>query len=130
MLTGVLSLRARVGRITLSGRTRERAVSIRHRGFRNTPLGYMVHSIDTPSTGDDERTKDQLMTTNEYRVTGMSCGHCELSVREEVGAVPGVTAVQVSAQTGMLTIDADRDIDDAEILAAVAEAGYQATPAR
>ena len=31
----------------------------------------------------------------EYQVTGMTCGHCEMSVREEVGQVPGVTAIDV-----------------------------------
>ncbi|MGO1921728.1 MAG: heavy-metal-associated domain-containing protein, partial [Microbacterium sp.] len=30
------------------------------------------------------------MSTTEYQVTGMTCGHCEMSVREEVGQVAGV----------------------------------------
>ncbi|HEY5848297.1 MAG TPA: heavy-metal-associated domain-containing protein [Nakamurella sp.] len=36
------------------------------------------------------------MSTTEYRVTGMTCGHCELSIREEVGRVPGVSDIRVS----------------------------------
>jgi copper chaperone CopZ len=66
------------------------------------------------------------MTTNEYQVTGMTCGHCEMSVREEVGQVAGVQGVQVSAKTGLLSVSADAEIDDAQILAAVEEAGYSA----
>ncbi|MBK0418959.1 heavy-metal-associated domain-containing protein [Leucobacter sp. CSA1] len=66
------------------------------------------------------------MAENEYRVTGMTCAHCEMSVREEVGEVAGVTEVQVSAQTGKLLVTADGEIDDAQILAAVDEAGYAA----
>lgn len=66
------------------------------------------------------------MAANEYRVTGMSCGHCELSIREEVGAVAGVAGIQVSAQTGTLVVTAAGDIDDAKVLAAVEEAGYSA----
>jgi copper chaperone CopZ len=66
------------------------------------------------------------MTTNEFQVTGMTCGHCEMSIREEVAEVPGVEDIQVSAQTGMLVVTASDSLDDAKILAAVAEAGYSA----
>ncbi len=66
------------------------------------------------------------MTTTEYQVTGMTCGHCETSVREEVGEVPGVEDVAVSAETGKLVITSSDAIDDATVLAAVEEAGYSA----
>ncbi|GAB91205.1 heavy-metal-associated domain-containing protein [Gordonia rhizosphera] len=66
------------------------------------------------------------MTTTEYQVTGMTCGHCEMSVREEVGEVPGVEDVQVSAETGKLVITSSDAIDDDTVLAAVEEAGYSA----
>ncbi|MDF2560116.1 MULTISPECIES: heavy-metal-associated domain-containing protein [unclassified Microbacterium] len=66
------------------------------------------------------------MTTNEFQVTGMTCGHCEMSVREEVAEVPGVEDIQVSAQTGVLLVTGSDSLDDAQILAAVAEAGYSA----
>lgn len=66
------------------------------------------------------------MTTTEYQVTGMTCGHCEMSVREEVGQIPGVTDIAVSAQSGKLVVTADQPVDDAAVLAAVDEAGYSA----
>lgn len=66
------------------------------------------------------------MATNEYQVTGMTCGHCEMSVREEVGQVAGVEGIQVSAQAGTLIVTGSDAIDDAKILAAVEEAGYSA----
>lgn len=69
------------------------------------------------------------MTTTEYQVTGMTCGHCEMSVREEVGQIAGVEDIQVSAQTGLLSVTTAADIDDAQILAAVEEAGYSAVRA-
>lgn len=69
------------------------------------------------------------MTTNEYTVTGMTCGHCEMSVREEVGQIPGVEDIQVSATTGKLAVTASAAIDDVQILAAVEEAGYSAVRA-
>lgn len=67
-----------------------------------------------------------MTTSNEYQVTGMTCGHCEMSVREEVGEIPGVTDIQVSAQTGRLVVTGSDDVDDASVLAAVEEAGYSA----
>ncbi|QRY61060.1 heavy-metal-associated domain-containing protein [Gordonia sp. PDNC005] len=70
------------------------------------------------------------MTAHEYQVTGMTCGHCEMSVREEVGEISGVTDIQVSAQTGLLVVTASGDVDDAAVIAAVEEAGYSAVPAR
>ena len=66
------------------------------------------------------------MAANEYQVTGMTCGHCEKLVREEVGEIAGVTDIQVSAQTGKLVVTADGEVDDAKVIAAVEEAGYQA----
>ncbi|KRC32285.1 heavy-metal-associated domain-containing protein [Oerskovia enterophila] len=66
------------------------------------------------------------MATNEYQVSGMTCGHCELSIREEVGQVAGVEDIQVSAQTGRLVVTGPQPVDDAQVLAAVEEAGYSA----
>ena len=66
------------------------------------------------------------MTANEYQVTGMTCGHCEMSIREEVSEIAGVEEIQVSAQTGKLVVTAEGVIDDAKVLAAVEEAGYSA----
>lgn len=69
------------------------------------------------------------MAVSEYQVTGMTCGHCEMSVREEVGEIPGVTNIDVSAETGRLVVTGQDDIDDAAVLAAVGEAGYAAVRA-
>ena len=66
------------------------------------------------------------MTTNEFQVTGMSCGHCEAAVREEVGRIEGVEQIDVSASKGRLLVTVGGPVDDAEIIAAVSEAGYSA----
>ncbi|WP_309064520.1 heavy-metal-associated domain-containing protein [Microbacterium sp.] len=66
------------------------------------------------------------MSVNEYQVTGMTCGHCEMSVREEVNEIPGVEDIQVSAQSGKLVVTGSAEIDDAQVIAAVEEAGYSA----
>jgi len=66
------------------------------------------------------------MSTNEYRVTGMTCGHCESAVRAEVAAVEGVDAVEVTLETGKLLVTGSDTVADAAVIAAVEEAGYDA----
>ena len=66
------------------------------------------------------------MSTNSYRVSGMSCGHCESAVRSEVSQISGVTDVEVDAATGRLVVTVDGAVDDAAVIAAVDEAGYEA----
>jgi copper chaperone len=70
------------------------------------------------------------MSTSEYQVTGMTCGHCEMSIREEVGALPGVQALEVSARTGKLVVTTAGPVDAEAVIAAVDEAGYKAVRAR
>lgn len=69
------------------------------------------------------------MATTEYQVTGMTCSHCEMSIREEVSQIDGVSDIQVSAQTGKLAVTGAETLDDAQVLAAVEEAGYSAVRA-
>ena len=72
------------------------------------------------------------MTNEErtYAVTGMSCGHCALAVREELAEVPGVERVDVDLESGRLSV-AGAGFSDEEVRAAVASAGYEvAAPAR
>ncbi|MDX2377566.1 heavy-metal-associated domain-containing protein [Microbacterium sp. LRZ72] len=69
------------------------------------------------------------MATEVFQVVGMSCGHCESSVREQVAQMPEVDAVEVSATTGALTVSSSAPLDTSAVVAAVARAGYQAAPA-
>ena len=66
------------------------------------------------------------MTTTQYQVTGMTCGHCESAVREEVSKIAGVSQVDVSAATGKLVITSANPLADTDVVAAVDEAGYEA----
>jgi copper chaperone len=63
-------------------------------------------------------------TTRNYSVSGMSCGHCETSVREEVGEITGVEEISVDLESGVLTISGAGFSDDA-VRSAVADAGYE-----
>ncbi len=67
----------------------------------------------------------ELFTSN-YRVTGMTCGHCEASVTEEVDALAGVESAVVSASSGTLTVVGTPALQQADVIAAVRQAGYSA----
>ena len=60
-----------------------------------------------------------------YTVPGMSCGHCKAAVTDEVAQVEGVEQVDVDLETKRVTV-AGTQLDDAEIRAAIDEAGYEA----
>ena len=65
-----------------------------------------------------------MSETRTFTVSGMTCGHCVASVTEEVQEVDGVESVDVVLETGALTVTGEA-LDDAQIRAAVHEAGYQ-----
>ena len=58
-----------------------------------------------------------------YEVTGMTCGHCVQAVTSEVGAIPGVTEVQVDLASGRVVVEGEGFTDE-QVAAAVDEAGY------
>jgi copper chaperone len=65
------------------------------------------------------------MSETTYTVTGMTCSHCVASVTEEISEIDGVTGVAVDLPKGAVTVSSDRPIDEADVRAAVEEAGYQ-----
>jgi copper chaperone CopZ len=65
-----------------------------------------------------------------YAVAGMTCGHCVGAVSSELHALDGVQNVQidlVAGGTSRLTVSASRQLKDAEVSAAITEAGYDLT---
>jgi len=64
-------------------------------------------------------------TVTTYTVTGMTCGHCAASVREEIETIAGVRAVDVDVASGRVTVTSDAPLSAGDVRAAVDEAGYQ-----
>lgn len=64
-------------------------------------------------------------STTVYKVSGMTCGHCESAVSEEISALEGVTAVKAVAGTGEVTVTSSAPLDEQAVRAAVDEAGYE-----
>ncbi|MEU9184697.1 heavy-metal-associated domain-containing protein [Streptomyces sp. NPDC048484] len=63
--------------------------------------------------------------TNVYKVAGMTCGHCEGAVSQEISALDGVTAVKAVATSGEVTVTSAAPLDEEAVRAAVDEAGYE-----
>ena len=68
------------------------------------------------------------MKTITYSVPGMSCGHCRAAITAEVTAVTGVDSIDVDLDTKVVAISGE-NLDDAALVAAIDEAGYEAVRA-
>jgi copper chaperone len=64
------------------------------------------------------------MSQQTYTVRGMTCDHCVRAVTDEVSKVAGVRDVEVDLASGRLTVQAEAEVDDAAVAAAVEDAGY------
>jgi copper chaperone CopZ len=61
--------------------------------------------------------------TKTIKIDGMSCAHCSARVEKSLNAIAGVSAkVDLKAKTA--TVTAETEISDAELEAAVEDAGY------
>ena len=60
----------------------------------HTPLGYSLKILYT----NKGVWIMSATTRNEYRVTDVTCGHCETAIRSEVSEIAGGTGIEVSAR--------------------------------
>ncbi len=58
------------------------------------------------------------------RVEGMTCGHCEMAVKNSLSELEGVQDVMVDLSTGKVEVQGD-NLQDNLLKEAVDEAGYQ-----
>jgi copper ion binding protein len=66
-----------------------------------------------------------MFTTQTYRVSGMTCGHCVAAVEQEIDRIAGVSDVVVDLASGQVTVTSSRPLTTDELVAAVDEAGYE-----
>ncbi|MBK3626717.1 heavy-metal-associated domain-containing protein [Streptomyces asoensis] len=71
------------------------------------------------------RTDTPGSVTTVYKVSGMSCGHCEGAVSGELCELSGVTSVKAVASTGEVTVVSAAALDEEAVRAAVDEAGFE-----
>lgn len=71
-----------------------------------------------------------MTTTTTLTITGMHCASCGLLVDDELEDIDGVHRAVTDARRGIAVVTYDPDrVDIDQLLAAVTDAGYSATPA-
>jgi copper chaperone len=67
----------------------------------------------------------------ELVVRGMSCGHCEMRVKQALTQVDGVLDAEASheREQAVVTVDPKQEVVIDALIAAVQKAGYEAEPA-
>ncbi|RQU85526.1 Cu(2+)-exporting ATPase [Burkholderia cenocepacia] len=68
-------------------------------------------------------------TSIELDIDGMTCASCVSRVEKALAKVPGVTRASVNLATERATVDASNAVSAAQLVDAVKQAGYGATPA-
>ena len=66
------------------------------------------------------------MTTTTFLVPGMTCGHCQGAVTDELSRINGVTNVDVDLDSKKVTIESEAIVEWQVIVGAVDEAGFEA----
>ena len=62
----------------------------------------------------------------ELKIDGMTCGHCTAAVKKALERVPGVEGAEVDLAAGRASVAGTAD--EALLVAAVQDEGYQAAP--
>ena len=66
------------------------------------------------------------MTTTTFLVPGMTCGHCQGAVTDELSKINGVIAVDVDLDTKKVSFESDVAVEWQIIVDAIDEAGFEA----
>lgn len=64
------------------------------------------------------------MASKTFLVPNISCNHCVMTIKREVGALEGVQAVEASAESKQVTVTYDADETLARVKATMEEIGY------
>lgn len=65
------------------------------------------------------------MTKVEIKIEGMTCGHCAMSITNEIATLEGVSSVKVDHESGNAIVESE-GVSNQQLADAVAEAGYTA----
>ena len=65
------------------------------------------------------------MSQQTLTVTGMSCGGCEQAVEDALTDIDGVTSAEADHEGETVAVEADAGVSDADLAAAVEDAGYE-----
>ncbi len=64
------------------------------------------------------------MATKTYRVPGISCGHCTMTIERELGQLAGVASVKADLDSKTVTVEWSAPASEEGIKALLAEIRY------
>ena len=64
------------------------------------------------------------MQTKTFEVPNISCGHCVMAIKNELGDMDGVSAVEANRETRMVTVSWDDPTTWDQIKATLVEINY------
>jgi copper chaperone len=98
-------------------------------------LGRINVADGTPQTKQKTRhpndtfIRENIMSTQTFPITGLTCGHCVGAVTSELSVLAGVQDVQIDLIVegiSTLRVTTDKELTEDEVVAALSEAGgYQ-----
>ena len=65
------------------------------------------------------------MNTKTIKIEGMQCNHCKMTVEKVLGAIDGITKVEVSLENKTATIQMSKEVDDNIVKNVIKEAGFE-----
>ncbi|MCA8175800.1 heavy metal translocating P-type ATPase [Burkholderia multivorans] len=91
--------------------------------------GYQATPIESArAVATSEPVDHKAAHSVELDIDGMTCASCVSRVEKALAKVPGVTHASVNLATERATVEASADVSAAQLVEAVEQAGYQATP--
>lgn len=66
------------------------------------------------------------MSKIEIDIKGMTCGHCAMTITNELATLQGVANVKVDHTAGKASVEVD-GVSNEQLADAITEAGYEAT---
>nr|WP_276553992.1 heavy metal translocating P-type ATPase [Burkholderia multivorans] len=96
--------------------------AVEQAGYRATPVE------SAPSAATSAPVDHKAAHSVELDIDGMTCASCVSRVEKALAKVPGVTHASVNLATERATVEASVDVPAAQLVEAVEQAGYQATP--
>jgi copper chaperone len=68
-----------------------------------------------------------IIMKKQISIEGMSCMHCVMRVEKALKGMKGVKSAAVNLEKKNAVVEADSEVTDAELKAAVEDAGYDVT---
>ncbi|WP_080425772.1 heavy metal translocating P-type ATPase [Burkholderia ubonensis] len=90
--------------------------------------GYRATLRESADTSERHADAAPATAPIELEIEGMTCASCVARVEKALANVPGVTRASVNLATERATVDAAAGVTTAQLVDAVRQAGYQATP--